>query len=69
MGPILHKLDTGGKHWIKSVKLPNGNLCILKRPAEGGEHVWTEVAPGTSDYKRWKNVAVDEPDPRGGGRP
>lgn len=54
-----------GKMTIKSVLLPNGNLVIPARSEKDrDEIVWKEVAPGTSDYKRWKAVSVQEADPR-----
>lgn len=59
------KMQSGRKVEVKSILLPNGNLVILKRPPDGSRHVWTEVRPGTSDFKRWFGVAVQEPDPRG----
>jgi len=50
---------------IKSVLLPNGNLVISRRMAHDRNMVdWVEVAPGTSDHKRWLPVAVKEADPR-----
>lgn len=59
------KTDTGKILIIKSIRLPNGNLVIPSRAEHNRkEFAWREVAPGTSDYKRWLPVAVDEPDPR-----
>ena len=59
-------IKMGGKiHTIKSVLLSNGNLLIPKRE-EGGktETDWTEVEPGTSDFKRWFGLHEIESDPR-----
>jgi hypothetical protein len=54
-----------GKVTIKSIRLRNGRLLIPARAADDqDEVVWKEVAPGTSDFKRWSAVAVQEPDPR-----
>ena len=54
-----------GKITIKSINLENGNLLIPSRSeADRDEIEWREVEPGTSDFKRWSFVAVDEPDPR-----
>lgn len=61
----IMKLDGGRIVEIKSIRLSNGNLLIPRRKAEDRRQAeWAEVAPGTSDYKRWLPVAVDEPDPR-----
>lgn len=50
---------------VKSIRLPNGNLLIPARREDDRRFaVWKEVEPGTSDFKRWSGVAVDEPDPR-----
>lgn len=62
---VKFRSSSGRKVEVKSIRLANGNLLILKRPAPDQRHEWTEVAPGTSDYKRWAGVMVDEPDPRG----
>jgi hypothetical protein len=54
-----------GKVTIKSISLKNGNLLIPARSDEDREDiVWKEVLPGTSDFKRWAHVSVQEPDPR-----
>ena len=54
-----------GKVTIKSINLSNGNLLIPSRSeADRDEIEWREVEPGTSDFKRWSSVAVNEPDPR-----
>lgn len=59
------KTDAGRIIEIKSIKLVNGNLLIPQRTAENRNIAeWVEVEPGTSLYKRWLPVAVDEPDPR-----
>jgi hypothetical protein len=59
------KLHTGQRIEIKAVRLDNGNLVIPARhEKDRSEPIWIEVTPGTSDYKRWLPVAVDEPDPR-----
>ena len=55
----------GRKIRIYSVKLPNGNLVIPKRMEHDRNEVdWVEVAPGSSDHKRWSFVACEEADPR-----
>jgi hypothetical protein len=54
-----------GKATIKSIQLKNGNLLIPARSEEDREDIiWKEVPPGTSEFKRWAQVAVQEPDPR-----
>ena len=59
------KLSGGRTIAIESIRLANGNLLIPKRKADDPSQVeLVEVAPGTSDYKRWLPVAVDKPDPR-----
>jgi hypothetical protein len=59
------KLRSGQVIVVKAIRLPNGNLLIPKRMAHDRTEVgWAEVEPGTSDFKRWTPVAVDEPDPR-----
>lgn len=59
------KLAGGRTITIKSIKLANGNLLIPSRsPEDWHAVVWREVEPGTSDFKRWWPVAVDETDPR-----
>lgn len=56
-----------GKITIKSIRLGNGNLLIPARSEQDRDEVaWKEVTPGTSDYKRWEHVSIDEPDPREG---
>lgn len=60
------KLQSGRIVEIKAIRLSNGNLLIPARDdADRTQAVWKEVAPGTSDFKRWLPVACDDPDPRG----
>ena len=60
------KLFGGRVVEVKSIRLQNGNLLIPRRKADDWNQAeWAEVEPGSSDYKRWLPVAVDEPDPRG----
>lgn len=50
---------------VKSIRLPNGSLLIPERmPHDRTSVHWVMVKPGTSLFKRWAGVAVDEPDPR-----
>ena len=50
---------------VYAIRLPSGALLIPSRHDADRRHfTWREVAPGTSDHKRWLPVAVDEPDPR-----
>jgi len=50
---------------VKSIRLPNGNLlCPGRAEHDRKVFAWIEAAPGTSLFKRWSTVAVDEPDPR-----
>lgn len=59
------KFPSGRKIEMKSIRLRNGNLVIPRRMEHDRTVVeWVEVKPGTSDFKRWSGVAVDEPDPR-----
>lgn len=59
------KLRSGRIVVMKSIRLANGNLLIPKRNEFDRARVdWVEVEPGTSDFKRWSSVAVDEADPR-----
>ncbi len=59
------KLFGGRVVELKAIRLPNGNLLIPHRQAADRAQVeLVEVRPGTSDYKRWLPVAVDEPDSR-----
>jgi hypothetical protein len=59
------KLNGGRMVEIKSIHLQNGNLLIPSRHPENRKQMaWLEVEPGTSLYKRWLPVAVDESDPR-----
>lgn len=59
------KLDGGRIVTVKSIRLANGNLLVLQRRADDRAQLeWVEVAPGTSQYKRWLPVAIDEADPR-----
>jgi len=64
--PAKHvKFRSGRVAVVKSIRLPNGNLLIPQRHSDDpSQAVWCEVEPGTSLYKRWLPVAVDEPDPR-----
>jgi hypothetical protein len=65
MPPKQIKLAGGMRGTVKSIRLANGNLLILKRTeADRNEVEWVEVEPGTSDFKRWAPVACDEADPR-----
>lgn len=66
MPPKTIKLDGGRVVTVKSIRLANGNLLIPRRTVDDRDVVdWVEVAPGSSDFKRWSSVACDEPDPRG----
>ena len=59
------KTHTGRIVTIESIRLKNGNLLIPGRdPKDRTQAIWVEVAPGSSDYKRWLPVAEDKPDPR-----
>ncbi len=54
-----------GKLMMKSILLQNGNLLIPSRAEhDRDELTWKEVQPGSSDFKRWLPVSVQEPDPR-----
>ena len=50
---------------IYSIRLPNGNLLIqVPDPADRSKAIWSEVKPGSSEFKRWLPVAEDGADPR-----
>lgn len=59
------KLSTGRRVVVQSFSLPNGNLLIPSRMGHDRTLCeWVEVAPGSSEHKRWLPVAVEAPDPR-----
>jgi hypothetical protein len=62
---VIKIFGSGIKVELKAIRLANGNLLIAKRMDHDRTQIhWAEVSPGTSDFKRWSSVVVDEPDPR-----
>lgn len=61
----IRKLSSGKRIVLKSIRLANGNLLVrVRSAADRTVPEWQEAAPGSSLFKRWAQVAVDEPDPR-----